>query len=339
MIQVKIDGVKISPIDITITKDLNNCCGDIQINVPGLEVKVNSEVLATINDKPIVRGRIEQKSVSMSTGELISGLYARDYTSILVDSTVPTSARVFKTGSSLELICKKVLGDLGSKIQVINKAGNIEPFKASERIVANAGQNALDFLSSYARKRNVFLNTDGAGNLVLFRIEDPEDVDYALTNIIDADLSIDFSGRFNKCIVLSQAEIYDDWGSAGSVNVRGEAQDPEIKDKELELQAETTMNRKECQSRAQEEVNIRRARSLTLRVKVLGHDYKIGDMVEVSTLGVSGIFLIEGLSYVQGLEELYTELDLTYPDAFAVKADMDSKTARKINISKHVRMP
>jgi len=340
MIKLEIDGKRIFPLFVAITKSINNAVGDIQFEMAGVQpsIKVNSIVKATVDGEPMVLCRVEQKTATGSESGLVSAFYGREITCDLIDSVVPDAAKVFKTGVTLETMAEKITQSLGMYTKIINKAGKIEPFSFREKTEADTGQTALDFLTQYARKRGVFINSDGNGNLVFFRLENAPLVKKELKGTIESSAKIDYSQRFNRYIVKSQSDIRDDWGTRGSVSIFGEAIDEDIvKSRVFEFQAEETMTKDECKSRAEEEANIRRARSLSYSATVFKHGYKIGEVVDVNDKGleVKGSFLIEEIVYTQTESNMSCELKLTWPDAYTLQAEIDAKTARKVNLGKY----
>ena len=125
------------------------------------------EILA--DDIKVITGYVEKLGVGYAGREHTITVQGRSLLADLIDSTVG-EVKEFEGQVNLEDIIRATLNSIDlSNIKIINQAGSIRNFDASDITSAETGQNAFDFIESYARKRQVLLTTNGDGNLVIAR--------------------------------------------------------------------------------------------------------------------------------------------------------------------------
>lgn len=311
----------------SLRQSLDSFCSEFSLSTeavgtPGIvfgdEIKVN------INGDTHLTGTIEKENISKSDGKMIN-LSGRSYIGDLIDSSVPNTMKFNRKIGFTELI-EQTLKPFGLPINVINQAGSLAGFSNEEITAVGFGGKVMDFLASFARKRNVFLNdvyVDNNINIVIF--SPPTVSEYEKLNasqMRNQQTSKDSSSRFNKIIIGSQ-------DNASAINIPGystgsnqiqTAEDPDIRaSRILEVEAEESMKSSELKKRAAEEINIRRARSFTYSFTVDSHNYKVGRLISLQDdeLGVKGIFLIKEITYIEsttGGEE--SNITVCYPEAY-----------------------
>lgn len=302
-------------------------------------VKINDEIQILLDGIPVITGYVDTISDSESdTGHDIS-YTVRDKVQDIIDSTVPDNVKTVKNTKKFSKLCELIINGLGMDIDVIDDVGAEfgEKLKAAE-----VGQNAAEFLQEYARKVQVFLNTDGGGNILIRRPEGTLKT-YLLSvvngnnnNIISSNIELNYKKRYNKYTVRSNANATED-GDTEELNQVGVAFDDEIRAERIfEKVSESPMTAQECAKAAEEEANIRRLKSFSYTCTVAGYSaneelWQIGKLVNVQDekKGVIGKFAIRGITYKYSESGELTTIDLTYSDAYQVEANLSASKKRE----------
>ena len=305
-------------------------------------VKVNDLVEITADGIDILQGYVESLTVDYDSMSHLIQVAGRSILLDLVDSTVPTQTEF--NGTSLISIAKIIMSELGLEPLVINNAGEIKPF--DDITSAEVGQNAFEFLESYSRKRQVLLTTDGKKSLVFARAgtdRAPTDlfnlVQSNTNNILNSQLKIDASQTYNRYVVraelnpaiqsieASPEDISDQNGTVIDATVRTTRQ--------LEINAEESMESFSANDRAKWELNIRKANSLNYRATVVGHSVN-GQLWLPNTLvgvidefaQVSADLLIRSVVYDYSLGRgSVTTLNMTRKKAFTLEIEQSERDA------------
>ena len=278
--------------------------------------------------------------------------FGRDNTSDLIDSSVPDSAKVTEGPISLKKLCEKVIGSLGAKIKVTQKVDNIAEFTTKDLQAASSGQKCMEYLVSFARKRQVYLVPDGAGGLVIFRPDINNKSKTPLLNLKNGKnnnvKSYSFKrsqqDRFNKYRCRSQDNFgfdpFADYSGEGT-DRKSEVFDSQIRSSRyLEIQAEESMDDSTCKERAAEESNIRRALAKNYTASVAGTTqadgtvWDFGQYVPIidEYAQFSGDFLIKEVEYAIDISGgSRTQLTCVPPDAYQVKAEPTKESKRSAN--------
>ncbi len=211
-------------------------------------------------------------------------------------------------------------------IDVINNVSDLVDFSESDIVAPEVGQNLFDFFSDYAAKRQVFLITDGQGNIIINR-DTTETVATKLlhrvgigqqnttNNILSCDWSYDDSKRYNTYRILSQDNVaataensnadVSDADIGKMAGVKGVAVDEAIRTSRLFVATgEKPLNEKECEERAKWQLSVKRARSFSYSATVDKHSHaddiwRPNRLVKVSDqrVGVDGEYLINEIEY------------------------------------------
>lgn len=307
-----------------------------------LPVKVGDPIKILADDTPVITGFIDTISVGYGANGHTITASGRDITQDIVDSTVG-STKEFKGSLTLESIMFRVISDLGlgGVMKVINRVATLKPFLPTEITSAEIGQTAFDFFESYARKRQVLMTTDGAGNIELVRgaitpvpiflanLTDKSDPTGLVSNIISATASFDITNRFNKYTVRSQGNPISGLPTDTPdriAEVKGEATDSDIRSsRRLEFKSEEPLNALEATERANWEQSIRRANSLRYSATVQGHSFSISKtlynfnqliVIQDDFCDIHDILLSTDVTFKYGLSGSTTTIDFTYKDAF-----------------------
>jgi prophage tail gpP-like protein len=297
-----------------------------------------------------LKGYIDDADLTSDAEELTQNFTARDKVADLLDSSLPDEAKKFKVGMTAENLVKRVVEALKMDSKIINNAGVIKPFATAERIVGESGASAFSFITDYLRKRSIFLNSDGAGNIVLYKLTSDIVAEFSFEKIINGNVNIlrsskrtNWSERYRYYVCKSQASSDSDFGDKGTVSRVGKAEDKEVRNtRYFEFVAEESMTNAECKERAEEEANIRRARSVEYTITVPEHSQNgvvfargKGARVYDEAVGISGVLLIRSVKFRTSADQgNTTEIVMTYPDAYSVEANINQKAQKKIDFNK-----
>lgn len=338
----------------TFSRSLDTNCGQFSFTSSNpfnqsYPLRIGDNVQIIVNGFSVINGFIDKINASGDLNGHRLTIAGRDKVSDLIDSSVPDSAKIMKGPISLKAMAEKIIAALGASIKVVDASGGIDDFTGSELQAAECGQKCMEFLVSFARKRQVYLITNGSGDLVIFKplgqkITTPllHVHDGANNNVKTAELELDISNRFNKYVVRSQkntaADPFADY-NAGTVSVTGTAVDPEIRTtRYLEIRAEQAMSAAEGARRADEESNLRRAKGLTYTSVVIGDSQADGRPWDIGYLvdafddfnGVRGELLMFSISTKIDLSSgSETTIGASPADAYRAAAKTSRRTHRK----------
>lgn len=316
-----------------------------------LPFKGQEKCRIVLDNQPLITGFIDTVDYEYDDKSHTVSITGRDKTADIIDDSIQGNVD-FRAGIALQTIIYETLGLLNIRdILVVNNVTDLKPFTQSEMAVAKVGENAFDFLEKYCRKRGVLLTTDGEGNLVITRAGQ-EILSGVLVNAIDGranntkngKISYDFTKRYNKYIVRSQANQAIDGVDVAAVlptpgqpddltdyqGTVGIAFDREIRSSRvLEMIAETASVNESNQQRAIWEANIRRARSLvyscevnslyTTAAKIYEPNKKI--KVKDDFCKIDSIMLIRSVTYSLDPDSgTSVKLELVPSDAYTLEA-------------------
>lgn len=346
--------------DAHCSKSLENMAGDFSFSATWdvgdpFPIPRSAHVQILIGDDIIVDGYVERIEPRISPADASISISGRDKTSDIVDSTLPASAVQVIAGITLEAVVRKVIAAIGSTVGVINNAPDITPFGEADVISNEAGENAFEFLERLARKKQVLLTTDGAGNVIITRGGTAK-INYKLQNLLDdpentitsSAASIDDSERFRTYAVVSQSNLTGMTLSGGAFNPDSASNtagtvvtDSDIRaGRTMYIMAEESMDAAYCTTRAQWEANIRKARSRSYSCAIVGyHDFS-GNLIRPNTLvdvsdysvNVFETMLIKAINYQFSLSEgMVSHLDLVHKDSYTLQLNepQSQKNAEK----------
>lgn len=340
MIRVEVNGegfTRFKQIDITDSLDDFSVSAGLIVTEPYNNeefLKVGDKISILLDGIKIITGYAEKLTDAESNGSHDISYSVRSLVADIIDSSAPDALKFLEGVSTFKDLVQKAIDGLGLEIDVID---NVNVGFSGEIKAAAVGQNCLAFLQEYARKAQVFLNTDGLGN-VFIRQPGGDLKTHIVTgvNILDSSINLDDSKRFNKYIVYSNSNVSAE-GNTDNLNVSGEAIDSSIRSTRLfEKIAEKPMTAKECANAAIEEANIRRIRAFQYSVKVAGFSAndelwqpgKLGNINDYKK-GVKGKYVIKSCAYNYSDGGEFTTMTCTLPDAYKLEAELsvsDSKT-------------
>lgn len=177
-IEVFFNGRKfVDFLSISVNHTLESLVADFNMstyfNVPesGFPYPSGTMVQIKCNSIPVFTGFVESINVSVSNDSYTMDLSGRGIACDFIDSTVGAKGNI-KTPISLKQIVRNLLDSLGmTYIKVIDRL-NVEPFSSADAIQSNPTDTAYGVAERYAKKRQVFLMTDGNGDIIIDRPND-----------------------------------------------------------------------------------------------------------------------------------------------------------------------
>lgn len=315
-----------------------------------LPFKGGEECRVLADDEVITTGFLEIIDVDYTSDSHTINIQGRSKTGDLVDSTLDSFEL---SGSSNIATCiKAVIEQLGLDITVTDSSGS-DPFSESEdKIGPSIGQNAFDFISTLAKKRQVLLITDKNGNVLITRSESDSSnsnlvnqINGVDNNILSAGVSYDHTNRFNKYVVKSQLNptplIFGN-GVTDLNSIVNQGGNPTAdfvedinarKGRQLVLQAEKASSTEQCKLRATWEANIRRARSSSYHVSLNSFVNSGGDRWSLNTVvnvvdqftDINANKLINSITFTTSLSGDITQLGMVETEAYQVSLEEPDK--------------
>lgn len=355
MLEIRHNGVAYTLWEsATFNRSLDNNCGQFSMTSSNpfnqsFPLRIGDRVQFIVNGISVINGFVDKITASGDLEGHRLTVAGRDKVSDLIDSSVPDSVKSISGPVSLKSMAERIIKALGASIKVIDSTGGIEDFGADDLQAAESGQRCMDFLVSFARKRQAYLITDGNGDLVIFKPRGQKVGTQLLhrqagpnNNVKTAELDLDISSRFNRYVVRTQSNTAADplaGYSAQEVSVTGEAIDPEIRStRYLEIQGEQSMNAADGTERANEEANLRRAKGLQYTATLYGDSQMDGSPWDIGFLvdafddynGVRGELLMFAISTSVDLNSgSVTTIGCSPADAYRAIAKPSRKTRRK----------
>lgn len=306
MIEIEFDGQRFTGFtEARVSRSVEAVSGSFSVTVKGgregQPFKRGGAVKFFVDNELFLTGFIEQTAIFYNSFDHTTSISGRSKTADLIDSHVDGKIELnpgADNGFTLTQLAEQIIKNIGLDIVVIvNKelARDLKPFKGDSPGSGEVAARGFDIIEQYARKRQVFLTTDGDGNLVFVRgdqgkqeavlihVIPPKDT--SGNNILDGEINIDDSERFNRYVFHSQGNPTqaaksdipkDDENLVGRKN-KDRGQDPDIrKSRVLQLQAENSSDIEDLETRAQWEADIRKSRSLVYTYRVVGHSGGVG---------------------------------------------------------------
>jgi len=209
----------------TLRRSIDDNCGSFKFTnsstVPGQPYPVKEGDLVGIKINGILKltGYVDGVSTISDSDQHTVTVIGRDTTADIIDSSVPNSAKVIEGPITLKSMMQKVIAGLKANIAVID---DIDPdeFTDKDLQAASSGGNAMDFLVSFSRKRQVYLVSDGDNSLVIFSPGESTSstslirkVNNQTNNVKSSSSRFSSQGRYNK-VVCTSADNFGNNASA-----------------------------------------------------------------------------------------------------------------------------
>jgi len=374
MIEIEFDGQRFTGFtNARVSRSVEAASGTFSVTIKGVREGQpfirGGSVKFFVDNELFLTGFIEQSVVSWNTSDHQTRITGRSKTADLIDSNVDGKLELNPSpdnGFTLKQLAEEVIKNIGLDISVKDSLGqDLKPFKGDSPGSGEVAEKGFNIIERYARKRQVFLTTNGDGDLVFVRGDQgrqnidlihailPKDTSF--NNILDGEINIDDSGRFGKYVFHSQGNPTflsinnipkDNKNIVERNNFVIDDEDNIRASRILQIQAENSTDVEELQERAQWEADIRKSRSLIYTYRVTGHSgggviYKPNRIIRVlDDYGFENDteLLIKDVTFeVSNDGGNITELNLVRKNAFTLIVaepvkDKASKTTSKFEI-------
>lgn len=307
-----------------------------------IPIKLNDYVEIIIDNIKISNGYVNDIRIDYSASDHVIQISGVGPLSDLVDSTIGNT-RVYNGNYYIDQIARHVLNDLTlTNIRVINNAGTTNAFSSTDIEEAANNSTAFEFLSKLAKKRQVMLNSDQHGNLVLTRGHTGHSPTSLINkkgndsnNILSASFKLNNVNRFSKYIIKSDLNLTNqesDINTESTMNQNGIVYDEDIRpSRVMEIVVDENMDSGSCIDRAKWEANIRNANSLVYTANVQGFSYddliwKHNKLVKIEDdfCKIVAEMLIKSVEYNYSvIDGSITTLTCVPKDSFTLKAKID----------------
>ena len=210
MITVEVDGVQYDQfISVEIGMSLSAIARDFNLTVAQpdgtvLPFKGGEEIKIFIDGEVRLDGSIFTVSPSYSKDSHQVVMTGRSKVADLIDSTLLPFT--ISSDISLKGVIEQVIAQIGLDLTVTNEIPDLANFNpAEDKISAEPGDNAFTFIDTLARKRQVLLTSDPAGNIIITRNGTQQNPVTLLNpgrgtggNIKSAQVAYNLTRRFNK---------------------------------------------------------------------------------------------------------------------------------------------
>jgi prophage tail gpP-like protein len=332
-------------VEASLNESLDSISGDftfraISAHKQEFPFSVGDECVVLVDDVPKLTGFIDVMSGSYDKESHQVVIQGRSKTEDLIDSFLE-EAIDFNGTVTIQSMTETVIAAAGITGMDVIVNETIEPFAEGEIESFAVGESIFDILEKYSRKRQVFITSDGKGNIVYTRnsgvktnvqlINDGVD-----SNIKRANFSKDFSNRYNKYIVRAQQNPVSLFATISASDVVSQkstpAIDTAIRDtRKLVIMSESASDKDKATERAKWEADIRRSRSTTYSATVQGHSHAGGvwstntivdvNDIFVPALSSTGEMLVNSLNFTFNLESgSETTAELIAKDAYTLQA-------------------
>ncbi len=302
-----------------------------------LPFKGGEQVIIRVDGEAVCDGFIDEVNPSYTKGNHTISMSGRSRAQDLVDSTLAPFA--INTDISLVKAIEVVLDQIGLDFSVKNTVTGLSDFNVAEdKIGADVGANAFEFIDQLARKRQALLTSDASGNIIIAR-SGTEKNPVSLRNIIDGDSNIisasarySSARRFNKYVVMSQLNTATPafrLNAEQASNQQEQAIDTGVRSgRQMVIQAEKSSSSAECKTRAIWQANIAKAQSRSYTATVQGVTQQGGGVWVLNTLqrvideyaDIDEDMLIDSIRFNQSKDSgTITTLGLVDKDAYTLE--------------------
>lgn len=335
---------------VDIKQDFDKAVGECTLTIsrqPGrpLPMRLGDDVVVLVAGQPVITGYVKEIDGSHAWSDHEIHVKICDQTRFFVDSTIGPGLSL-EPPVKLKTVLDKTLKQMGlSKIKVIDRVSP-EEYGHAEVPVGAVDVTGFNWADMWSRKRQVVLNTDGKGNLVIDRNkmkrgpgrlhkgpeDDPEN------NVKKSTYRITDDGRHSKTACASQKSTNDSWwesqaksiasGQADPLSTKwGQASDSAVRpERRLHYRAKRGLEGQSPKKAAKWRSNLAKARGFQYTALVQGFDQAPGTLwwpgfiipVYDYEWDISDELFIAGVRFQKEWEGgAETEVSCTYKDAYS----------------------
>lgn len=302
-----------------------------------------------IGDKKVMTGYINSVGGSYDATSHSLRIRGREKTQDLIDSSLRKGIDFKKSIHIVDVIKKVMSLNNITGIKVIVPDGiTIKPFSGKELISAERGKNIFEQIERFCRLRQVLLNTNADGDLVLQRAGSNKysvilkcvgGRDSIENNILRADFEDNDANRFYEYIVMTQGSVVSEVIDNQREKVVAVVKDSNVRTSRiLVINSQISSDVQTSKDRAKWESNIRRTKGFQYNCRIRGYhldaeqkiliepNYIIN--VQDEKLGIQGDLLIKTCKYSKGTDGSFTDLELVNLDAFTLEVEKKALDAK-----------
>lgn len=359
----------------SIEKDIENLCGTFSLEISAsdefgdLPITPNDAIRVTIDGEPVITGYVDEMTIDYSAESHTISLTGRDKTADFVDSKL--DSKTFSPPIGFEELLRKLLRIVGyqvvpiptriglsatsNQISIINNYGPIPQFTTAEGIQLRSSESAYELIKRCAEKRQILVNSDGNGNIVINRIG----ADIAPTilqnsksesnnnNIKNGRARFSWQDRFRTYKIKSMttqgnsstnilfnndSTVAPNSDPISTTPQVGTATDPDVRATRIySAIGSSAMTSADCRKRAEWEANIRKTKGFSYSCEVYGFRQNLNEVIAANPLwkpnqlvyifdefaDLDNEFLIKSVNYTQDLNKgSITKLELVDKDAY-----------------------
>ena len=303
--------------------------------------KRGDSVVITVDGVKVLTGFIDEVNGADQNGSHVVTYSGRDRTGDFIDSTIDQISDLNPNDTlTLKRIIEIAIENTGGDILVVD---NVDPEAfnvAEDSIRPEVGQNAVAFVSIYARKRQSLLTSNGDGNIEITQ-SSPTDsgavvqrlVNSDSNNIISQSWVINGSKEFNKYIHRGQLDpgALNFGGStdiAASVDQGGRVTNSEIRAGRQKVVVESeSYSDEQLGDRAKWSKQLAKSRATRFNCSVKDHQKPRGGLWETNTLvqvnsdvaDISRKMLVNTVTFTQGEgQPTATSLEFVEKDVYTI---------------------
>jgi len=296
-------------------------------------IKPGSKSSVFIGTDIVLTGYIDEIFVNYDSHNHNITINGRDKSADLVDCSVTNTPGSW-SNQTITQIAKELLSPFGIPVEEKVTVNTIESHSADQ------GETVFECLEKAARKTGVLLVSDGEGGIVITRVGNQRASESLEQGKNIKSLSAKFShkDRFSRYIIKGLKTGNDEqWGE--KTNQFAEVSDSAIKRfRPLIINAETQVDEKSCQDRANWEKTVREARSSKITVAVQGWRQKDGRLWKPNLLtnisspwaNLDNDMLISAVTFSKDHNGTVTILELTNPSAYKLQSTSNTSNTKDL---------
>ncbi len=277
----------------------------------------------------VIRGFIDKRSLSLSSGARLLSYTGRDRSAALVDNSLIVEGASVKgnkwTYRNIDVAAfTREIADRFD-IDVAVQPGLV--LRKDPLLVAHPGETGFEAIKRATGAAGVMVVSDGKGGITITRAGTDRAAPLVEGyNVLAAQVEYDGADRFHRYLIASQVPGTDE-ASGDATRVQAEAVDMGVRRTErvLVIRPEKSYNAAEAKRRADWEARIRAAKAEPVTISVQGWKQPNSPLlwavntrthVEVPSIGVKRDMLISQVEYSISESGRITQLRLVRPDAF-----------------------
>lgn len=327
MIELIVNGTPYTDfVNASVTLSLETMANDFSFTASSVgdfpPLRQGDKVEVLVDSETVLTGYIDEVGGRDSEGDHLITYTGRDRTGDFIDSTINVINDI-QTGNNLTLkkLIEIVISHLGQDLSVVDNYSPA-PFNQAEDFVSpQVGQNAFEFVSKYAKKRQALLSSNGAGNILITQSE-PTDSGATVqslfsaddNNILTQDWKINASDVFNKYVHRGQLDpralnFAGESTTEGVENQGGEVINSNVRTGRQSVNVETeAYSSEQLADRAKWSSQLADARATRFNCAVQGHQMPNGGLWQTNTLvqvysepaNISRKMLLNTITFQQG---------------------------------------